>query len=143
MSAINRLFVTLTTADVKDANSDSRMRLVFDNGSSGKREFELGGQPHDERERGRTDLYPINFTPSNIELEDTLPEHFKIVAAGDDAWLPSSIFIIGGDIGGQFKVLVANENWPADAWFSTQGTDANGRAEKARLLDRSGTPTIA
>ena len=140
MPTMDGLFVILSTANENDANTDSRMRLVFERGSL-RKEFELGGQPHDERERGRTDLYEFPFPQgSNVELNDITASQFKIVAAGDDAWLPSSIFILGRGQG-TFRVLVANENWPEDAWFSTQGSDANGRAEKARILDRTGTPT--
>ena len=143
MATLRRLYAILTTDPVRtDAKSDSRMRLVFDNGTI-KREFELGGQPHDEREPGRTDLYRLEFSQqSNVEMDDIVPTDFKIVAAGEDAWLPSSIFILG-EGSGQFKVLVANEEWPDEGWFSTQTSDANGRAEKARLLDRDGTPTTA
>ena len=141
MSDLTKLFVFLTTAKVNDANTDSRIRLVYDD-VMGKKEFELGGQPHDERERGRTDLYEFSFT-INVEIDDVRPDHFKIVATEGDAWLPSSIFIVGKSNSNEFKVLVGNENWPKDAWFSTQTSDANGRAEKARLLDRTGTPTAS
>jgi hypothetical protein len=116
------------------------MRLVFDTGNF-KHEFELGGQPHDEREPGRTDLYRFRDVPA-VEVDDIEPAQFKIVAAGDDAWLPSSIFILG-ESDGQFQVLVGIKKWPDEGWFSTQASDANGRAEKARLLDRNGTPTTA
>jgi hypothetical protein len=140
MSRLQRLFVILTTDKTRtDAQSDSRMRLVYE--GSSRQEFELGGQPHDERERGRTDMYEFPFNVS-VEMEEVRPEQFKIVAAGSDAWLPSSIFILGKSDTAEFRVLVGNDRWPAEGWFSTQTSDANGRAEKARLLDRNGTPTV-
>jgi hypothetical protein len=140
MSDLTRLFVIVTTAKRREANTDSRMRLVYENGLS--QTFELGGQPHDEREIGRTDQYAFSFRP-NVDIDNVRSDHFRIVAAGDDAWLPSSIFVIGKSATSQFKVLVGRDNWPDDAWLSTQLSDGNGKAEKARLLDANASPTTA
>ena len=137
MSDLTRIFVIVTTAKGKRAGSDSRLRLEFRS-----TEFKLGGQKHDEREFGRTDQYEFNF-PLSVDIEDVRSDEFKLVAEGGDAWLPSSIFIIGKSRTNEFKVLVGLDNWPENAWLSTQTSDAGGRAEKARLLDRNATPTVS
>lgn len=123
-----------------NADSDGSFNLVYVSKNGKRQEFRFPNQPYDQWETARTDFYTFLLTNGGDELEEIEDKQFKIVALGDDAWLPESIFILGRSKGG-FRVLVAREQWPEEAWFSTQLSDANGRAEKARLLDSKGTPT--
>lgn len=140
MANLYTLYIFLTTSTKVDANSDSKLAVVYTTRSGEKKEFILRDLKHDERELGRTDLY-IEKMDTTDDLSDIQDAQFKLVALGGDAWLPDSIFIIGR--GNGFRVLVGRDKWPEDAWLSTQLSDADGKAEKARLLDSRATPTTA
>ncbi|MBO3086340.1 hypothetical protein [Cellulomonas fengjieae] len=137
MTRIERLWVIQTTSTAADANTDEGFALEL------KRETPDGGWlsmpfpdlPHDERERGRTDQYEFvlpseeNFTLGNIS-----GSFVRIRIRGDDAWLPSSVWVIarGPDQGEftQWKLIAHATPWPRGDWFSTDTAEG----QPTRLL---------
>lgn len=76
--------------------------------------------PHDERERGRTDQYRFNIVESEttISMELLRARNLAIRTNGSDAWLPSSIWVLGQDVSGTRRLLAGVPNWPRSLWFS-------------------------
>ncbi len=124
---------------LKNADTDRSPKLVYTTRSGRREELFFPALAHNQWEKERTDSYTFSVD-SDDDLQAVRPEQFRLVAQGRDAWLPASIFILGRSKG-RFRVLVARDNWPIEAWFSADVSDVGGFAEKARLLDPDGTPT--
>ncbi len=146
MGTVN-LHIFLTTANKRDAGSKSGLELVYMWNTADEKRIKLDGGgsrargiPPAPRARGRGRSGHYTGTVVNlireIQRRPILDSDFRLVTLGSDAWLPSSIFIIG--IGAEFqggsRILVQNEQWPSHGWFSTNQHDAAGTAAKARLL---------
>jgi hypothetical protein len=78
--------------------------------------------PHDEREKERTDPYVFNVSKVPISTGEVASNTFCFRAHGDDAWLPESVWIIGLTVEGELRLL-AEPNWPANQWLSTDKND--------------------
>jgi hypothetical protein len=101
MARLRFLYVIHTTADVTDADTDGNFELVVFspvNPQAEIGEFGFPDRPHDERERGRTDRYRLNVSSLNMDMFHVRPEILAIRTGSDDAWLPSSIWVIAEDV---------------------------------------------
>jgi hypothetical protein len=70
-----------------------------------------------------------------LDSETLQPKHISIEIRSGDAWLPSSIWVIGLPIQGSPMLILGQPRWPDKQWFSTQTTDAGGQARPERWLD--------
>lgn len=138
MVKLHALKIILKTADVPDAGTDSKLHLYYfiDNhpltntGPAGWNLDELDNKWND-RERGRSDIYEIDFIKRQIaggfggvnsggiafdDFEQVKRAGFYLRIDGDDMWSISEYFILGqfteyieeGDIGIQ---LIKNHGW--------------------------------
>jgi hypothetical protein len=126
MARLRFLYVIHTTADVTDADTDGNFELVVFspvNPQAEIGEFGFPDRPHDERERGRTDRYRLNVSSLNMDMFHVRPEILAIRTGSDDAWLPSSIWVIAEDVQGNRQLEVALPNWPSSLWWSTQESE--------------------
>jgi hypothetical protein len=55
------------------------------------------------------------------------PDDFELLTRGSDAWLPSSIWIIGQDVSGNRSLLVGIPRWPSDKMFSRNASEGKER----------------
>lgn len=126
MVDIRRLWVITTTANVKDAGTDDKFDLVIRAAPNPnfQARFHFPDLPNpDERERARTDEYPFNVESLNVSMDLITGNTLSIEILGSDAWLPSSIWVIGEDINRTRKLLVGIPQWPASRWWSTDSSE--------------------
>lgn len=134
MAKLNEIWLIQRTA--RENNSDTDDIFLLEMQSGGERaEFRLAGLPHDEREQGRTDQYRFDVRDFEFDDEVLQPGDIRITATGEDAWLPSSFWVIGRNVNDGFTLLVARPNWPQTGWFSANPSDVNGQARPTRPLD--------
>ena len=103
---INRLLMLMTTANVRDAGTNSRVTLQISSGGGIIVDFDLPDTPQDEQERGQANLYfvPVNtpFTKRGLN-----PSGISLTIGGTDAWMPASFFLFGlDDAAGRPEALV-------------------------------------
>ena len=131
------LVVIHTTSRVDNAQTDALFKLVLVDAAGKEVQLDFPTLPHNERERGRTDQYRFDLTGLDTQFQsETLgPEQIGVRILSGDAWLPSSVFVVGFPFSGGPMLLVGHINWPSEGWFSTQASDGGGTAEKTKFLD--------
>ena len=142
MSELRKLFVFVTTSTCWDIHTDSSIRLVYESRDR-MQAFEFGNRLCGKSEQGQTQMYSFDFPFKNIDIRDISGENFKLVAAGNAAWLPGSIFIIGKTNLNFFSLIVALDRWPEDAWLCGELSNRKDKVAIARTLNLSATPTTA
>jgi hypothetical protein len=133
MANIQRLWVIVTTANVADADTENKFDLVIKAAPNPNFEarFHFPDLPNpDERERARTDEYPFEVGTLNVSMDLVNGNTIAMEILGNDAWLPSSIWVIGEDVDGTRKLLVGIPRWPANRWWSTDTSEG----QPSRLL---------
>jgi hypothetical protein len=137
MARVRFLWVIHTTADVDNADADVAFDLVYYTGTKFPPEIERGrfrfpDLPNpDEKERARTDEYKFDVSSLNVDMSRVTGRHLAIGILADDSWLPSTIWVIGEEVGGNRELLVALPNWPNTLWWSTNASVG----ERERRLD--------
>ena len=121
-----KLTVIHTTSKKTDADTEESFRLDihrFPTGLPGTLFFQ--NLPHDERERGRTDQYDFDVRHLGILDIDELkkPNVISMTILGDNAWLPSSFYVIGHPQSGGAELLIGYPFWPEDQLFSLDPKD--------------------
>ncbi|MEV6253727.1 hypothetical protein AB0L97_10775 [Nocardia sp. NPDC051911] len=132
MTTIKKIIVVHSTANVKDAGSDAVFELQIERLRPGN-VWELlvnpnfPSLPHDERERGLTDLYSFDFSDHPIDWSGQTGNRIamRMLTREGDGWLPKSIFVIGIESGRNAIVLGSHPAWPRTGWFDN-GSDALG-----------------
>jgi hypothetical protein len=127
MAKARRLWVILTTANVTDADTDDKFDLVIDGVSPNPNfawRFHFPDLPNpDERERARTDEYRFTVESINTQLEFIQGRDIVIQTLGRDAWLPSSIWVIGEDVQGARRLIAGFPSWPSNRWWSNDSSE--------------------
>jgi hypothetical protein len=129
MARLRFLYVIHTTANVTDADTEGTFVLVVFSPVNPQAEigsFQFPDLPHDERERGRTDQYRFDVSSLNVNMFGIDGDTLAIRTRSDDAWLPSSIWVIGEDVQGNRELKVALPNWPGSLWWSTDDSEGEG-----------------
>jgi hypothetical protein len=92
---INRLLILMTTANHKDAGTDSNLTLkIINSGGTAVVDFDIPDTPQDEQERGQANLY---FSPVNTPFTKGHIKEIRLIIGGEDAWEPASFFLFGID----------------------------------------------
>lgn len=131
MAVLNRVYVVQTTSTRSDAGTDDSFALLVP--ATGKQDtadgfikrLDFPHQSHDNRERGRTDYYEFDVRGLGVEHNEARGK-FAIETKGRDAWLPSSIWIIGTLRDGRYTIVGGDPTWPSNKWFSKDSGE--GRA---------------
>ncbi len=90
---INRLLVLMTTADVEDAGTNSRIELVTTiQGVSTI--YAIPETSQDDQERGEANLYLLPVT-NPFTRRALATGSLALRIRGDDMWIPGSIFVFG------------------------------------------------
>ncbi len=136
MPRLQFLWVIHTTSNEQNANTNEIFRVIIrDPFNQRETVLPFPSLPHNERERGRTDEYLFNLEEQGfIEMEALNADDIGMEILGGNAWLPRSIWVIGQDIQGGRRLLVAQPTWPPENWFSTETSDVGGLAQPKRFL---------
>ena len=133
MARLRRLWVIHTTADVANADTEDLFDLVIDHFPNPEfvrlRHFPDLPNP-DERERARTDEYSFDIESLDIDSSDLTADKLRIQIRGNDAWLPSTLWVIGEDVHGTNHLIAGFPSWPSNRWWSK---DPSVRQESRRL----------
>jgi hypothetical protein len=141
---LNEIIVIHTTSKRSGAQTDARFRLNLRKPTgAGFLSLDFPTHPHNERERGRTDEYRFDVRALGFNDMDFLKKDKRIsmTTLGGDAWLPSSLYVIGVPNSGAPELLKTHHFWQhledpdADGWFSTQESDGDGKARATWFLD--------
>jgi hypothetical protein len=134
---LSHLVVIHTTSPVTNAQTNALFKLLLVDATGKEVRLDFPTLPHNERERGRTDQYRFDLTGLGIPFhsESLGPKQIGFSILSGDAWLPSSVFVVGFPFSGSPMLLVGHTNWPDDGWFSTDPSDGGGEAERTRFLD--------
>src|SRR5688572_19321570 len=123
MAMLRFLYVIHTTANIADADTEGEFDLVVFSQLNPQVEigrFKFPDLPNpDERERARTDEYKFDVSSLNVDMFNVGRQTLAIRTRSDDAWLPSSIWVIAEDVQGNRELKVALPNWPNSLWWST------------------------
>jgi hypothetical protein len=142
MATLRFLWVIHTTSTQENADTEESFRLEIraDDAPSptGTTVFlRFPDLPSsDEKERGVTEQYMFDLRGQGINMESLKPADISITIGGSDAWLPSSIWVIGEDEGSNHRLIAGVPNWPTsvrDGWFSTDR--AEGRPTRSLAID--------
>jgi PLAT/LH2 domain len=134
MAKLRYLWVIHTTSTAADANTDDRFELQVRgtvNPQAIIAQLRFPDLPHNERERGRTDQYRFSMDTYDVDMFGFDESSFSIITFGHNAWLPSSIWVIGQDVEGTRRLLASVPKWPKNLWFSTDSKEG----EQSRALD--------
>jgi len=133
MARLRRLWVIHTTADVANADTEDLFDLVIDHFPNPEfvrlRHFPDLPNP-DERERARTDEYSFDIESLDIDSSELHANNLSIEILGNDAWLPSTLWVIGEDVHGTNHLIAGFPSWPSNRWWSK---DPSVRQESRRL----------
>jgi hypothetical protein len=119
MTLISDVFVIHTTSGRKDAGTDAGFELIVRGPGGFEARAAFEDLKHDEREKGRTDMYRFVFD----EAFNWDPPRWTVsirMTSTRDGWLPSTIFVLGkvaSDIPAEWVVMGAHRPWPNDKWF--------------------------
>ena len=141
MARLSFLWVIVTTANAENADTDSRFQLnvrvpnVPGIATWIRQPFPDIPSP-DERERNATDQYRFDYRSRSPAIDMTFLDgsEIEIEILGDDAWLPSSIWVIGEDVNGDRRLIAGRPTWPTsvdNGWFSTDTSE--GRPRRALI----------
>ncbi len=126
MAIVDTVYVVHTTSTLKDSETDASFELLIP--ATGKIDpidgflrKKFPKQPHDNREKGRTDYYEFDVRGLGVDHKLSRGE-FRIETKGSDAWRPSSIWILGKIRNGQYRILGASPRWPSKSCFSTKAS---------------------
>lgn len=139
MATLKFLTVIHTTSRTADADTEDGFKLRIlgaINPDATVAVLTFPDLPHDERERGRTDEYKFDVEDLDLDMFGLNERNFELIALGDDAWLPATMWVIGQDIRGTRELLASVPIWPTNAWLSTD--DSEGEA--VRRLDLPAPP---
>jgi len=115
--------VVHTTADKAYAGTDADFQLQIGRpGDDLVKDFP--DLPHDERERGRTDLYVFDVAGDNVNSDDPNFGLTMRMINSEDGWLPESMLVLGQTFSGEAIVLGSHPQWNG-GWFD-RGSDAEG-----------------
>lgn len=121
MAKLKTMWVIVTTANVQGADTDDAFDLLVRASPNpnfvGRFRFPDLPNP-DERQRARTDEYQFNVEELDAPLNLVDGDNIEIEILGSDAWLPSSIWVIGEDVDGNRKLIVGIPQWPSNRWWS-------------------------
>ncbi len=125
MAVLDTVYVIHTTSTAPQSDTDDGFVLRIP--ATGKQDtadgfiakLDFPSQPHDNRERGRTDYYEFDVRGLGVEHEEARGR-FEIETKGKDAWRPSSIWILGKLRNGRFRILGASPDWPSGNKFSRE-----------------------
>jgi hypothetical protein len=127
MARLRFLWVIHTTANITNADTEGIFDLVVFGGVTKNNEigrFRFPDLPNpDEREQARTDEYRFDVSSLNVDMFNIDGQSLAIRIRSNDAWLPSSIWVIGEDIQGRRELLVGLPNWPSSLWWSTDSSE--------------------
>jgi len=133
MARLRRLWVIHTTADVANADTEVPFDLLIDH-LPGQSFAERRGFPDlpnpDERECARTDEYQFDIESLHADSSDLTADKLRIQIRGNDAWLPSTLWVIGEDVHGTNHLIAGFPSWPSNRWWSK---DPSVRQESRRL----------
>lgn len=139
---LNTIIAIHTTSTATDAQTDASFRLNIRHPTEpGKfNHLDFLPHPHNERERGRTDEYRFDVIGLGYNDMDFLKgKHIvSMTILSGDAWLPSSIWVIGVPNSGAPELLMSHPGW--GRWFSTNPTDGDGNAKATFFLDTGEVP---
>lgn len=127
MATLDTVYVIHTTSQRDGSATDASFSLLVPatgkvDPLAGHFERTFPKQPHDNRERGRTDAYEFDVRGMGVDHKEARGR-FQIEIKGSDAWRPSSIWILGRLHNGRFRILGASPNWPSDRLFSTDAAE--------------------
>lgn len=136
---INRLLLLMTTADRRDAGTDSPLDLQVSAGGGIVVNHQIPDTPQNDQERGEANLYfipvPNPFTKSSVST-------ITLAIQGTDAWLPESLFLFGLDIANgrptQMAPLVSMTSWQL-GWLSSDSEEGS----QSVTLPQAGAPVLA
>lgn len=134
MAVLAKVYVVHTTSTKSGSNTDDSFALLVpatgkqDTADGFIKKLDFPHQPHDNRERGRTDYYEFDVGGLGVEHKEARGK-FAIETKGKDAWLPSSIWILGKLKNGRYRILGASPQWPSGKRFSQDSGE--GRASHA------------
>ena len=114
MAKLKRIYVVLNTSVAKYADTDAGFELIASRSRNNSWKQSFPDLPHDEREKNRTDYYEFNVQGKGIEENTKLSIR---MTSSDDAWLPSSIWVIGETENNSLLILAGYPRWPRDKWF--------------------------
>jgi len=124
MTIIEDLWIIHTTSKEEYSNTDDMFSLEIQ--SQGQRAvFVFPDLEHNERELGRTDEYRFDLRDWNFDDEMIQPGEIEMLTQGEDAWLPSSFWVISRNVNDEYRILIANPNWPQNAYFSTNPSEGH------------------
>ena len=128
MAKLDHFWMIFTTSTAGNADSDAPSEVDVSVANTTVT-YQLG-LPN-ERVRGRTNQFRINVKPGDLPSANITsygPQHFTLrTRGGADAWLPSSIWIIGQAEDGELHLLAGVPHWPSSLWFS--GDASEGKNE--------------
>ena len=126
MARLRRLWVIHTTADVANADTEDLFDLVIDHFPNPEfvrlRHFPDLPNP-DERERARTDEYQFDIESLHADSSDLTADKLRIQIRGNDAWLPSTLWVIGEDVHGTNHLIAGFPSWPSNRWWSKDSSE--------------------
>jgi hypothetical protein len=128
-NTLETIWVIHTTSPEDNTGTDDDFELIIQ--SEGQMAtFRFPDLDYDDRTSGQADQY--SFDLSNFQFHDNQigPGDIRLRTLGSEYWVMQSIFVIGENSNGEFKLLVARPNWPRHAIFSQ---DANEGLSEWRL----------
>ncbi len=131
--------IVQTTANVQYADTDDGFTFVVRNGNF-ERSRRFGDLPSDERERGQTDTYNIDFSGAGVLMSQVSRQSLLIRSRGHNSWLPSHIKITALGANGT-STLIMDDAWNSNCWFSEDHGDNGGLARTEWTMAQGATVT--
>jgi hypothetical protein len=119
MPQLKKIVVAHTTATESKAASNAQFMLQIQKPNPPNFTMAFPDLPHDERQKGRLDLYEFDLEGKNISTEDPGFDILMTIKSGNpgDEWLPASICVLGQTSDNEIFVLGDFSQWPSDQWF--------------------------
>ena len=122
MATLEKLWIIAKTANVTWASTSADIQIgVTTNYRSV--DFKFVGLGEDSLIEGRLYEFECDIQEARIDHRDVTPRRVRMTITSDDAWLPEKFWMLGKTDDGEFHLMGAIENWPSDAWFSTNLAD--------------------
>ncbi len=118
---LTNIYVTLKTADIKNAGTDADVYLILQKDSGEIKEYSLDTEGANDRERNSLDSYVIDTTQDNIYPEEIKSIGLKFERKGEKpGWKPEYIKITFSSTGKEF--FSYRKDFGEDEWFISNGT---------------------
>jgi hypothetical protein len=133
MGYLSRIWFAMRTRNIKDAQTDDRIKLIINEDGVEKLNFTFPDTAQEDQERGKANVYKVEGIEGlGIRSENLTNESIQVAIKGKNFWYPEHVLIWGEEVNGRVVPLAAE--WDIAAGISTDPNEGNPSFPVRRII---------